>query len=100
MYRKALETGISFRRGPIGGRTWRRDTYTTDFERKVKFSSYQEPLFIWDSKKYEKEGSGSRHLSLHRRPLRGTLQGGSFTWEFKRQAKEGCGNGASLFLSI
>jgi hypothetical protein len=79
MYKKAMETGICFHRGPIGG-TWRRDSYTRDLERKVRFFSYQEPLFIWDFKKYEKEGSGSRHLSLHRRPLSRTLGGGLIHW--------------------
>lgn len=96
MYKKALETGICFHRGPIGG-TWSRDSYSRDFERKVSFCSYLEPLFIWDSKKCEKEDfDGGRHLALRRGPLRGTWRGGEGAHSLgtsKRQAKEDCGNG-------
>jgi len=69
---------------PIGV-TWSRDSYTRDFERKVRFCSYLEPLFIWDSKKCEKEGFGSRHLALHRGTWRGG--GGSFTGDFLETCK-------------
>jgi len=35
MYKKIVDTGISVYRVPVGG-TWRRGSFTGDFERKVR----------------------------------------------------------------
>jgi len=55
---------------------------TGDFERKIRF--YQVTLFIGESKRYVKEGSGNR-LSRHRGPHWGTWKGACFTEDFKKQ---------------
>jgi len=55
MYKKALQTGISLHRGPVG-EIWRRGSFTGDRERR-------EALFITDCERYEKDASGSGHLS-------------------------------------
>jgi hypothetical protein len=65
---------------------------TGDFERKIRF--YHVTLFIGESKRYIKEGSGNR-LSLHRGAHWETWKGACFT-DFKKQM-EGSGN-ASLSM--
>jgi hypothetical protein len=56
---------------------------------------YQETLFIWGSKRYVKEDSGSGHISP-RGPCWVTWRGFHFNVDFERQMEEDSGNEASL----
>ena len=60
MYKKALETGVSFLEGPRWG-PWRGQFFTGDFEKKVRF--YQETVFIGEPERRVKEDSGNGQLS-------------------------------------
>jgi hypothetical protein len=82
MYKKAVETGISVRRVPVGG-TWRKSSFTGDFERKVRFlggGGGGRSSVTVDSERCVKEGSGSRHLSA-----KSPRWGVSFTGDFEKQ---------------
>jgi hypothetical protein len=59
--------------------------------RKVRL--YQETLFVGDTVRYVKEGSGNGHL--HRGPSREPGRRGSLSGEFERRTNEGSG-GASI----
>jgi hypothetical protein len=48
-------------------------------------------MFIGDSRRCVKKGSGNRHFSPW-----GNLQAGSFTEDFDRRMKKGSGNGVPL----
>jgi hypothetical protein len=52
---------------------------------------YQETIFIGDSRRCIKEGSGNGHFSAW-----GNLQAGSLTEDFERWMKKGYGNGVPL----
>jgi hypothetical protein len=96
--------------------TTERGYFTRDFERKVRF--YQEILFIGDSERYVKEGSGKgpvwkprgrarftgdfgrrmmedckRSISLYGSSVRGTWREDSFTGDPVGYVNEGSGNG-------
>jgi hypothetical protein len=77
MYKKALETGICFCRGRIGG-TWRRDSYTRDFERNVRFFLIRSPC-LFETPKNMRKKALEAGISL----FVGEPGGGSFTGDFK-----------------
>jgi hypothetical protein len=62
VYKKGLETGVVLHWCPFG-ETWRRESFTGDFEGKDRYYFYHETLFTKDSEIYVRESSGNGHLS-------------------------------------
>jgi hypothetical protein len=62
LYKKGVETGVVLHWCHVG-RTWRRESFTGDFEGKDIYYFYRQTLFSRDSEIYVRESSGNRHLS-------------------------------------